>query len=496
LTLTGRNTYTGSTTVNAGTLQAGAINAIPTTSSVSVANGATLDLNNFDQTMSSISGGGSLTLGRGTLTLNDNGSNAFSGVMSGSGGLTKIGPGLLSLTGNNTYSGATVVFAGILEVGSSSASGDVLSNSDVTIGPEGALQGSGRVKTITAAGNVSPTLAGPAAVTVPCPGDTTQSCTVANPFRGILAASKVVFNPGSSFGVRIAGLVAGTGYTQLRAAAAVSLVGSPILNIAVAFHPVVGDTFTLIDTPAGTSGIDGTFHGLPNGAMLTVNNVTLRINYDSRATLTVVPPPDANHRFVIQMYQDLLKRQPDANGLAFWADQLDHGTSRSQVVLVVEASQEYRTVLVQSLYQTYLHRAADPTGLTAFVSFLGAGGTDEQVQSMITGSQEYFQSHGSTNDGFLSAIYQDALNRAIDPTGRTAFMNALNNGSSRGDVASIIFGSPEYRQDLVRGFYQNFLRRAADIPGLNALVAALQSGARDEDVVASIISSPEYFGRL
>jgi hypothetical protein len=57
-----------------------------------VASGAVLDLNGFSQTVGSLAGAGAVTLGTATLTSgNDGTSTTFSGSMSGSGGLTKIG---------------------------------------------------------------------------------------------------------------------------------------------------------------------------------------------------------------------------------------------------------------------------------------------------------------------------------------------------------------------------------------------------------------------
>src|SRR5262252_2608706 len=124
LTLSGLNTYTGPTAVNAGTLQAGAVNAFSSASAFTVASGATLDLAGFDQTIGSLAGAGAVTLGSATLTTNGNGSDTtFSGTISGSGGLVKIGEGTLTLLGNNSYTGGTLLNEGTLAVGSNTALG-------------------------------------------------------------------------------------------------------------------------------------------------------------------------------------------------------------------------------------------------------------------------------------------------------------------------------------------------------------------------------------
>src|SRR5262245_3675592 len=124
LTLSGANTYTGPTAVNAGTLQAGAVNAFSSASAFTVASGAILDLAGFDQTVGSLAGAGNVTLGSATLTTNGDGSDTtFSGTISGSGGLVKVGEGTLTLWGNNSYTGGTLVNEGTLAVGSNTALG-------------------------------------------------------------------------------------------------------------------------------------------------------------------------------------------------------------------------------------------------------------------------------------------------------------------------------------------------------------------------------------
>src|SRR5215470_7121525 len=124
LTLSGLNTYTGPTAVNAGTLQAGAVNAFSSASAFTVASGATLNLAGFDQTIGSLAGAGAVTLGSATLTTNGDGSDTtFSGTISGSGRLVKVGEGTLTLSGNNSYTGGTLLNEGTLAVGSSTALG-------------------------------------------------------------------------------------------------------------------------------------------------------------------------------------------------------------------------------------------------------------------------------------------------------------------------------------------------------------------------------------
>jgi len=141
-TLTGANTFSGSTSVAAGTLAAGAANVLSANSAVGLADvaGANLSLGGFTQTIKSLSGGGAnggnVSLGNdGGLTVN--GAGSFGGVISGTGtsGLTKAGNGTLTLTGANTYAGATSVTGGGLAF---SGSGTLSASSGVSINGVGA----------------------------------------------------------------------------------------------------------------------------------------------------------------------------------------------------------------------------------------------------------------------------------------------------------------------------------------------------------------------
>ena len=109
--------------MSVGTLQAGSITGFSSSSAFTV--NSVLDLAGFSNSVASLAGSGSVTnsgASPATLTVGGNGtSTVFSGSLAngtGSLGLTKTGAGIFTLTGNNTYTGATTVSVGTLQAGS------------------------------------------------------------------------------------------------------------------------------------------------------------------------------------------------------------------------------------------------------------------------------------------------------------------------------------------------------------------------------------------
>ena len=114
----------------------GATNQIPNgVGAGDVTNSGTIKLNGHNQTINGLWGTGTLDGGSGTPTLTlgaNNETSTFGGVITNSSGslaLTKIGSGSLTLSGSNTYSGATTINAGLLQ----GALGGSCSNSAVTV---------------------------------------------------------------------------------------------------------------------------------------------------------------------------------------------------------------------------------------------------------------------------------------------------------------------------------------------------------------------------
>jgi autotransporter-associated beta strand protein len=118
LTLSGANTYGGATTVSNGTLRLGAASALPTNSAITVANGATLDLNGYTVTNSALAVlNGSVI--NGTVyapTLQGVNGGVVQASIIGTNGLTKSGSDVLTISAALTYPGATEIGGGTVKL--------------------------------------------------------------------------------------------------------------------------------------------------------------------------------------------------------------------------------------------------------------------------------------------------------------------------------------------------------------------------------------------
>lgn len=132
LNLTAANSFSGNFRAILGTLRIGHANALQNgTLDMNAADSGSVNLNNLNAIIGALTGSRNLPLGSAAISIgNNHASTTYSGVLSGSGSLVKVGGGKLTLSGVNTYTGGTALQAGTLALGVANA----LPSSDISIG--------------------------------------------------------------------------------------------------------------------------------------------------------------------------------------------------------------------------------------------------------------------------------------------------------------------------------------------------------------------------
>ena len=251
LTLTGTNTYTGSTTINGGTLSVagdanlgvGTINLGAGNSTLAVTNGGTID-NNLSLT--------------GSAALQVVSDLTWSGAISGNNTLNKTGAGTLTLSATNTATGPMTVSAGTLLVTGSVVSATNVSNG-ATLGGTGTV---GNIVTVQNGGTLSPGVSG-----------------VNGGIGKLTINGGLDMQSGSILAVQIKGTDTGDDYDQLVVSGAVNI-SDAILAPIHSYTADNGDEYIIIDND-GVDDISGIFAGLAQSGTITAggNGAKLTANY-------------------------------------------------------------------------------------------------------------------------------------------------------------------------------------------------------------------------
>ncbi len=204
LALSGTNSYTGGTLLDAGTLNFTA-NALPTGANAITFNGGILQWATGNST--DVSAAIAPIAASQLANIDTNGNNVtFGHPLSGQGGLTKYGAGILTLTASNSYTGGTLVDAGTLLATNTSAlpgytaPGNIVVNAGATLAVTAGTNAgefslspgtaSGGVDMVLLSGNVYFAAGANLGINVNSPENVTYGTSIANTLNGSLGLAK------------------------------------------------------------------------------------------------------------------------------------------------------------------------------------------------------------------------------------------------------------------------------------------------------------------
>lgn len=171
--------------------------------------------------------------------------------------------------------------------------------------------------------------------------------------------------------------------------------------------------------------------------------------------------------FIQQLYAVTQHRAADAAGLAHFESALAGGVSRADVAVSFAFSDEHINRLAPSytagvydpdkdasdvarLYYGIQGRAPDAPGLLHFRAAAAAGESIHDIAADFLSSDEYRTKFGGLDNAHLvDTVYQNALGRHAEADGLNHFVDQLQHGASRTDVAFEISESAEARQHLM-----------------------------------------------
>jgi YD repeat-containing protein len=159
----------------------------------------------------------------------------------------------------------------------------------------------------------------------------------------------------------------------------------------------------------------------------------------------VAGSPEALQNMVQQDYTTLLRRGADPGGLATFTGALAAGATPVQIEATFLASPEFASVrtdgtdsgFLSAVYSDVLKRQPDAAGVAFFGGQLSSGMPRERVAEEIAGSPEAHQT-------LVDSWYNTAFGHAADAAGKAFWSAMLDHGAAAAAVEAGVFGSPEF----------------------------------------------------
>ncbi len=388
LLLSGSNGYSGLTGISEGTLQLGSNASYSPNSALQMLAGTTLDLNDFNATVPSLTGaaGSTIDLGTGTLTLSGTGAATFGGAIIGTGDVVFSGSGTTNFNGVSTYTGTTTLDDGTFVLGSSSAYAAASLASDVTVNTGATIGGHGTI-------------------------------------GGNLSAAGGTVRPGNSIGtLHVAG-----DYTMNAASTlSIELSSSQTSVLAVTGQATVDGTLSLLFTGSGYATKTYTFLTADGGVSGTFDTVSL-VNAPAGFATTL--------RYSATYIELLLAAMAPTN------PSLHTSLATTQLSTAHKASGTVLGRLADARFSgTASGRAyADATDFEPFK--IASVANDQNVAGLIASAQENMARYGGWFKGFGSFNSVDARKDSPSFSGKTGgFMAGFDRNVAKDTVVGVAAG--------------------------------------------------------
>ena len=209
--------------------------------------------------------------------------------------------------------------------------------------------------------------------------------------------------------------------------------------------------------------------------------------------------------YLMELYRDILFREGETGGLAYWQGRMDSGElSRPQVASLFLDSSEFQTGAggIARLYLGALGRLPDNAGMDSWMASFLAGNKLASLATGFLASTEFQSKYGSLdNAGFVSQLYQNVLGRTGASGEISGWVDNLAAGTSRVDVLLSFTESAEYRamtdaKVTVALDYVGLLGRTPEQGGFDYWVGQLANGVAEVAVIGNFMATQEYHDRF
>jgi len=189
----------------------------------------------------------------------------------------------------------------------------------------------------------------------------------------------------------------------------------------------------------------------------------------------------SHQAFIELLYSNVLDREPDPDGLAYWLGLMEEGLSQRDALLGFSNSDEHIHKIeeenqqelssaeaversqddsddklsdkdaLQLLYDAAFNHSADEEGLGYWTKELAKSDVElADIAAFFLASEEFQTLYGTelSDDDFIEALYHNTLGRDSDIAGKAHWFGQLESGMARGELLEIFATSDEHQEDL------------------------------------------------
>jgi len=203
--------------------------------------------------------------------------------------------------------------------------------------------------------------------------------------------------------------------------------------------------------------------------------------------------------YVASLYAHLLRREPDAKGLAHWAEVLKSSNDRAALLRQFIPAGSYYEGYVVGQYDRLLGydsrngNAPAPQDVARWADRMRDGLSRRDLTLDFCESPYFRDLSGRTNAGYVERLYRTLLMRDASSDDVGYWTGKLNSGMPRREVAARLLDSDEYHGLFVDDLYQALLDRPSDRQGRAEWVERMRNGTSQEEVILAFLNSPEFW---
>ena len=208
-----------------------------------------------------------------------------------------------------------------------------------------------------------------------------------------------------------------------------------------------------------------------------------------------IPVRPASERYVREAYDAILGRHVDEPSLTYWGDRLDDNTSRGTFARHVVLSVESVRAHVAAIYEIFGREPSTGERDASVAAIRGRTTTVEQELVRLLASDEFYEREGGASpSGFVQALYNSVLDRSPDEAGSEYWLDRLDAGATRTDVAQGFVLAGARLGPVVADAYDRVLARGADPGGRDYWAARIRRGEGILDIDRYLLASAEAWG--